>query len=105
MFTRGKEGFGNPLEALTSVMEFLAVQGFPLHAIAIALCADGILIAHDRSGLKRCDVHDDGHRMIIEVGIRKRGEEVKTGVKQRVVIEREWVRQLLKGVDFRSRRR
>jgi len=93
---RGKEGFGNPWEAVISIMEFLAVKGYPSHAICIGLQADGIMREQDWEGLLRKDIYDDGKYTILEFGLLERGEKTKTGAHQGVRVERDWVRDLLK---------
>ena len=90
-------GEGGPLSASTigAIALGMICFGCLLESLALLLSEDCYLREQDWSLLRKEDVASDGSRVSITMGVRARGEKIKTGSNQGVIIDSEVVASLL----------
>ena len=92
----GGEGVGIPEEAVAILSAAMIRDGAPEASLITDLSFDCYLRSHEWCQIRVADVHDDGNLCSIMLGVAERGEKVKTGVRQGVVIDSPKVRTRLR---------
>ena len=93
-------GEGGPLAPLTigAIAMFMTKKGWLLEALALLLSEDCYLREQDWHQLTRRDLFADSGCVSIVMGVRERGQKVKTGSNQGVTLDRAYVADVLMAV-------
>ena len=96
-----QSGEGGPMakETVGAIAEHLLAKGRFMLAVIVLLSFDCFLREQDWEGLRCRDVaREPSGRMALLFGVRERGEKAKTGSNQGVVVDDEWVADLLQAM-------